>query len=72
MHTTILIRVLCCDYGQVRFFRKPSGITIACQEARDLTTNRKLARKRLCEKLDFLINGDDSKISRKINKIKKL
>ena len=55
----------------VQLKHTPTGIIVQCHETRELSANRKIARKILKEKLDYLINGDDSKIARKIAKIKK-
>ncbi|BFZ18546.1 hypothetical protein BsWGS_21584 [Bradybaena similaris] len=42
---------------------KPSGIVVKCHETRSLEDNRKLARQKLEEKLDQMLNGDDSFVS---------
>ena len=44
---------------------------MSCQETRDLTSNRKIARKKLTEKIDFLMHGSESKLGKKIDRIKK-
>ena len=49
----------------------PSGLRVAVQDARDLTTNRKIARKRLRDKLDFEVNRDASKLGKRVAKIRK-
>ena len=49
----------------------PSGIVIECQKTRELQSNRKIARKILRDKLEFLSYGDDSKIGKKILKIQR-
>jgi protein subunit release factor B len=55
----------------VQLRHKPTGIVIQCHETRSCLANKKIARKILKDKLDFMANGDDSKIGRKIAKIKK-
>eukprot|EP01038_Epipyxis_sp_PR26KG_P009155 gene9155-12350_t len=57
--------------NKVRLKHHETGIVVACQETRDLTTNRKIARKILIEKLDLLWNGEESKISKKHEKLRK-
>lgn len=57
--------------NRVQLTHLPTGITISCHEQRDLTTNRKIARRKLREQLDLLINGKESKISKKQDKLKK-
>jgi protein subunit release factor B len=49
----------------------PTGISVDCQDARDLTTNRKLARKWLADKVDLALHGDNSKLGKKFEKIRK-
>ena len=49
----------------------PSGIVIECQKTRELQANRKIARKILRDRLEFLNYGNDSKIGKKILKIQK-
>lgn len=49
----------------------PSGLRVAVQDARDLTTNRKIARKRLRDKLDLAINKETSKLGKRVAKIRK-
>lgn len=49
----------------------PSGVSVKCQDFRDLTTNRKHARTLLRDKLDLLINGDNSKLGKRHDKIRK-
>ncbi|KAJ2556026.1 hypothetical protein EV175_002135 [Coemansia sp. RSA 1933] len=55
----------------VQLLHKPTNTMVICQETRYLQQNRKLARKRLAEKLDLLINGHESKIAKKIHKLQK-
>ena len=57
--------------NRVRLVHKPTGTTVCCQDFRDLTSNRKHARSMLKDKLDVLINGDNSKLAKKIEKIRK-
>ncbi|KAJ2402086.1 hypothetical protein GGI23_000954 [Coemansia sp. RSA 2559] len=53
----------------VQLLHKPTNTMVICQETRYLQQNRKIARKRLVEKLDLLFNGQESKIGKKIRKI---
>jgi len=46
-------------------------MAITCQENRDLSSNRKLARKLLTRKLEFVEKGNDSVIGKRIEKIRK-
>ena len=55
----------------VQLLHIPTGIIINCQETRDLQSNRKIARKMLRDKLDLLVNGDQSKLGKKYDKIRK-
>ncbi|TPX42508.1 hypothetical protein SeLEV6574_g05565 [Synchytrium endobioticum] len=55
----------------VELAHKPTGLRIQCQRFRDLTSNRKEARKLLSLKLDDLINGQSSKHNQQIAKAKK-
>ncbi|CAM9899505.1 unnamed protein product [Ectocarpus fasciculatus] len=48
----------------------PSGVSVSCQDSRELHANRHIARKRLKEKVEFQLMGDDSKVGRRINKIR--
>ena len=57
--------------NMVQLKHKPTGTVIQCHETRSALANTKIARKILKDKLDFITNGDDSKIGRKIAKIKK-
>ena len=57
--------------NKVRLRHIPTGATVAVQEQRELATNRSLARKLLRDKVDLIINGANSKISRRIAKIQK-
>lgn len=47
--------------NNVQLLHKPTGIRVACQETRSLMQNRKIARKRLLEKLDKIVNPGLSK-----------
>lgn len=49
----------------------PTGISVETQRFRELTNNRKEARKLLTLQLDKLYNGHNSKIEQKIDKLKK-
>jgi peptide chain release factor len=67
----------------VQLTHLPSGLQVTCQHERyltlrkclsflrDLETNRKIARRRLGDKLDFELNGEESRLSKKYAKIRK-
>lgn len=55
----------------VQLLHIPTGIIINCQETRDLQSNRKIARKMLRDKLDLLLNGNQSKLGKRYDKIRK-
>ena len=57
--------------NKVRLRHIPPGATVAVQEQRELVTNRSIARRLLRDKVDLIINGANSKISRRIAKIQK-
>lgn len=48
-----------------------TGITIKCQQQRSRQANRYYARKRLCEKIDELQKGEQSKKQQAIEKIRR-
>ncbi|KAG2020782.1 peptide chain release factor 1 [Coprinopsis cinerea AmutBmut pab1-1] len=54
--------------NNVQLLHKPTGIRVSCQETRSLSQNRKIARKRLLEKLDKLANPGLSKEEMKLAK----
>jgi peptide chain release factor len=54
----------CCQLKHI-----PTGLTVSCQRFRELSSNRKEARKLLKLKLDDLINGDQSKRAVKISQM---
>ncbi|KAI9468607.1 RF-1 domain-containing protein [Coemansia mojavensis] len=54
----------------VQLLHKPTGLMVVCQDTRSLQQNRKIALKRLQEKLDLNINGASSKIGKRIEKLK--
>ncbi|ORX70339.1 hypothetical protein DL89DRAFT_292984 [Linderina pennispora] len=54
----------------VQLLHRPTNTTVICQDTRYLQQNRKIAYKRLHDKLDLLINGEMSKIARKVDKLK--
>ncbi|KAJ1718016.1 hypothetical protein LPJ61_006944 [Coemansia biformis] len=43
---------------------------VVCQDTRSLHQNRKLAMKRLKDKLDLQLNGSESKIGKKVEKLR--
>ena len=49
----------------------PTSIHVSCQDTRSLTSNRKIARKLLTEKVEHLKNGVESKKGRRISKVQK-
>ena len=57
--------------NKVQLRHIPTGIQVSCQENRDLTSNRKLARKILARKVEFQENGTDSVLGKRIAKIQK-
>ena len=57
--------------NRVRLTHIPTGMTVTCQDQRDLTSNRKIARTTLQNKLNHHYNGDDSKIGRRIIRLKR-
>ena len=57
--------------NRVRLTHIPTGMTVTCQEQRDLTSNRKIARTTLQNKLNYHYNGDESKIGRRIIRLKR-
>eukprot|EP00601_Ochromonadales_sp_CCMP2298_P012461 CAMPEP_0173268894 /NCGR_PEP_ID=MMETSP1142-20121109/30569_1 /TAXON_ID=483371 /ORGANISM="non described non described, Strain CCMP2298" /LENGTH=162 /DNA_ID=CAMNT_0014205165 /DNA_START=146 /DNA_END=631 /DNA_ORIENTATION=+ len=57
--------------SRVELVHIPSGIKCSCQEARDLSTNRRWARKLLLEKLDVFYNQELSKRMVKEEKTRK-
>ncbi|CDI98037.1 mitochondrial polypeptide chain release factor [Echinococcus multilocularis] len=44
----------------VRLKHLPTGIYVKCQDSRDLQVNRLIARRRLEERLDEILNGESS------------
>ncbi|CAM9926655.1 unnamed protein product [Ectocarpus sp. 6 AP-2014] len=54
----------------VQLTHVPSGVSVSCQDSRELHANRHIARKRLKEKVEFQLMGADSKVGRRINKIR--
>ena len=57
--------------SKVQLRHIPSGIFVQTQDQRDLPSNRKIARRLLKEKLDMAQNGDDSKIGRRVARIRR-
>lgn len=53
----------------VQLHHRPTNTNIICQETRSLQQNKKIAYKRLKDKLDFLVNGEESKVAKKISKL---
>mmetsp|Transcript_17147 Transcript_17147/g.24815 ORF Transcript_17147/g.24815 Transcript_17147/m.24815 type:complete len:155 (+) Transcript_17147:2-466(+) len=57
--------------NRVQLTHLPTKISVSCQDARDLSTNRKIARKLLIDKLDMFYNGSESKLGIAQEKIRK-
>jgi len=57
--------------NRVQLTHLPTKISVSCQDARDLSTNRKIARKLLIDKLDLFYNGSESKLGIAQDKIRK-
>jgi len=55
----------------VYLMHKPTGIELKCQESRSQSDNRFYARRRLCDKVEFLLNQEKSKEQQKIEKIRR-
>ncbi|OMJ73898.1 hypothetical protein SteCoe_27315 [Stentor coeruleus] len=55
----------------VNLLHVPTRITVKVHDSRDLIINRHIAWKRLTEKVEYHLNGDDSKIARRIEKKRK-
>ncbi|KAJ2731000.1 hypothetical protein IW152_004846 [Coemansia sp. BCRC 34962] len=53
----------------VQLLHRPTGTMVTCQDTRYLQQNRKIAFKRLKDKLDLLANGSNSKTGKKIAKL---
>lgn len=49
----------------------PTGMVVKVHDSRDQLVNRKLARKLLLSKLDFVINGETSTIARREQKVQR-
>jgi hypothetical protein len=54
--------------NRVVLIHEPTQLRVECQDTRSLQQNRKIARKRLAEKLDEYLNGSQSKLSQKVQK----
>ncbi|CAN0028590.1 unnamed protein product, partial [Scytosiphon promiscuus] len=54
----------------VQLTHLPTGVSVSCQDSRELHANRHIARKRLTEKVEFQLEGEDSKVGRRIDKIR--
>lgn len=57
--------------NRVQLTHIPSGITVASHETRELSANRKIARRKLTEQLDLMYNGKESKVAKKQDKIRR-
>ena len=57
--------------NKVQLIHRPTGISVSCQDFRDLTSNRKHARTMLLRKIDLSMNGECSVIGKKIAKARK-
>jgi protein subunit release factor A len=47
----------------------PTNISVKVHDSRNLGINRHIALKRLTEKVEYSVNGRDSKMGRRINRI---
>ena len=57
--------------NKVQLKHLPTGITVQCHDQRDLHRNRKIARKKLLNRLDMELNGNMSRVGQRIERIKK-
>ncbi len=57
--------------NRVQLVHKPTGIAVSCQETRDRVANRKIARTRLKEKLDLMLNGEESKLAKRQKRLQR-
>lgn len=57
--------------SKVQLLHMPTGIVVQCQEQRDLSRNRKIARQKLRDELDLIYNGARSKKMKKMAKMQK-
>lgn len=55
--------------NRVLLVHEPTQLRVECQDTRSLQQNRKIARKRLKEKLDEYLNGSQSKLGMKQQKV---
>lgn len=55
----------------VNLLHVPTRLKVKVHDSRDLIINRHIAWKRLTEKVEYEMNGDDSKIARRIEKRRK-
>lgn len=55
----------------VVLIHRPSGLSVRCQEARTQGMNRYLARRRLAEKMEEMILGEESRRQKEIEKIRR-
>ncbi|MEI8300837.1 MAG: peptide chain release factor-like protein [Chlamydiota bacterium] len=49
----------------------PTGIEIKCQQDRSRTKNRFLARRELCERIEFMHNKEESKKQQEFEKVRR-
>jgi hypothetical protein len=66
-----LVQSINKSVNKVHLRHIPTGLYVSCQEHRDLSSNRKLARKLLARKVEFLEKGRDSVLGQRIAKIQK-
>ena len=55
---------------QIQLKHIPTGLSVSCHETRECLANHKIARRKLTEKVEQLLYGSESKLSKKIEKIK--
>ena len=49
----------------------PTGIQVKCQQTRSRETNRYLARRELCDRLEVLLRGEESRRQQEIERIRR-
>ena len=57
--------------NKVQLLHLPTGLRVECQQTRDLTSNRVIARKILLGKLERLRLGDESRAAKRIKRLQR-